>query len=154
MYFLDTNILVRWVHGNAPDHSIVVSALRNLQAQGETLCITAQNLVEFWNVATRPQSVNGLGLSPERTAQEVRGLRTLFTLLPETPEILDEWLSLVESTQVQGRQVHDARIAAVMRVYGITHLLTFNAKDFARYGVTAVEPQDVPTFVPPENPQP
>jgi hypothetical protein len=46
--------------------------------------------------------------------------------------------------EVSGVQVHDARLAAVMRVHGVTHILTFNPGDFARYGVTAVAPQDVP----------
>ena len=31
--------------------------------RGEVLHVTAQNLVEFRNVATRPKAVNGLGLS-------------------------------------------------------------------------------------------
>jgi hypothetical protein len=31
-----------------------------------------------------------------------------------------------------------------MRVHGVTHLLTFNTQDFARYsGITAVHPRDV-----------
>jgi len=32
-----------------------------------------------------------------------------------------------------GRQVHDANIVATMQVYGITHLLTHNTDDFARF---------------------
>ncbi len=30
-------------------------------------------------------------------------------------------------------QVHDARLVAVMNVFGLTHLLTFNVTDFKRY---------------------
>jgi hypothetical protein len=42
---------------------------------------------------------------------------------------------------VSGVQVHDARIAAAMRVHGVTHLLTLNTGDFTRYpGITAVHP--------------
>jgi hypothetical protein len=42
-------------------------------------------------------------------------------------------------------QVHDARLVAVMRVHGLTHVLTFNPTDFTRYpGITVVRPQDVP----------
>jgi hypothetical protein len=48
------------------------------------------------------------------------------------------------SVGVSGVQVHDARLAAVMRVHGLTHILTLNAADFARYpGIIAVHPQDV-----------
>jgi predicted nucleic acid-binding protein len=38
-----------------------------------------------------------------------------------------------------------ARLIASMKVYGITHLLTFNLSDFARYpDITVVTPQHVP----------
>jgi predicted nucleic acid-binding protein len=46
--------------------------------------------------------------------------------------------------RVSGAQVHDARLIASMKVYGITHLLTFNADDFTRYlDITVVDPQHV-----------
>jgi predicted nucleic acid-binding protein len=34
---------------------------------------------------------------------------------------------------VSGKQAHDARIVAAMKVHGVTHLLTFNTDDFKRY---------------------
>jgi hypothetical protein len=38
--------------------------------------------------------------------------------------------------------VHDARLVAAMHVHGVTHLLTLNVRDFARYpGITVVHPQ-------------
>jgi predicted nucleic acid-binding protein len=46
---------------------------------------------------------------------------------------------------VAGVKVHDARLIASMKVYGITHLLTFNTEDFTRYlDITVVAPQYVP----------
>ena len=47
---------------------------------------------------------------------------------------------------VEGKQVHDARIAAVALAYGVPYILTFNLKDFwrfARFGVTAVDPSTI-----------
>ena len=47
------------------------------------------------------------------------------------------------SVAVSGVQVHDARLVAVTRVYGITHLLTFDTTDFQRYsGLTIMHPRD------------
>jgi len=44
----------------------------------------------------------------------------------------------------QGVQVHDARLAAVMKVYGVTRLLTFEKGNFTRFqGITVVAPSDV-----------
>lgn len=40
-----------------------------------------------------------------------------------------------------GVNVHDARLVAAMLVHGLTDILTFNTKDFARYSeITAVHP--------------
>jgi predicted nucleic acid-binding protein len=46
------------------------------------------------------------------------------------------------SHNVSGVQVHDARLAAAMRVHGIERVLTFNERDFARYpDIQAVHPR-------------
>ena len=46
--------------------------------------------------------------------------------------------------QVLGRNAHDPRLVAAMVVHGLTHLLTFNAGDFARYpGLTVLDPATV-----------
>jgi hypothetical protein len=38
-------------------------------------------------------------------------------------------------------QVHDARLVALMQVHGITHILTLNGADFARYpGIVPIDP--------------
>jgi hypothetical protein len=47
-------------------HSDAINALKILRSQGESLHITPQNTIEFWNVYTRPWERNGLG----RTASE------------------------------------------------------------------------------------
>jgi predicted nucleic acid-binding protein len=42
--------------------------------------------------------------------------------------------------------VHDARLVAVMRTHGVTHILTFNVSDFVRYqsmGIVPVHPSSV-----------
>ena len=45
--------------------------------------------------------------------------------------------------EVRGVKVHDAKLVASMNVYGVTHLLTTNGEDFARYSVGAAHPKDV-----------
>ncbi len=45
---------------------------------------------------------------------------------------------------VSGVQVHDARLVAAMHVHGVGRILTFNAKDIARFtDVEALLPRDV-----------
>jgi hypothetical protein len=45
---------------------------------------------------------------------------------------------------VLGVQVHDARLAAAMRVHRVSHILTLNVADFSRFsGLTAVHPGSI-----------
>ena len=69
--------------------------------------------------------------------------RTL-TFLPDTEQVYCEWRSLVTTHEVKGLKVYDARLVALMRVYGIQHILTLNDADFRRYpGIVAVHPNQV-----------
>lgn len=143
-YLLDTNILLRWVQTSAPEHVAATQAMTRLLSQNEQLYLCPQNLIEFWNVVTRPIRANGLGLSIVRADKEVSLLEGLFTVLPDTPAIYAEWRRLAFSYSVKGKQVHDARIASVMPVHGVSHLLTFNGDDFKRFAhITPVHPNDL-----------
>jgi hypothetical protein len=44
--------------------------------------------------------------------EEVKDIRALFRLLPDTPEILDIWNRLVVDHNVMGKPTHDAHILA------------------------------------------
>jgi predicted nucleic acid-binding protein len=65
--------------------------------------------VEYWFVATCPKENNGLGMQASGT-----------------------WETLVSKHQILGKQAHDANLVAVMLVYGVRELLTFNGADFKR----------------------
>jgi predicted nucleic acid-binding protein len=143
-YLADTNILLRWVTPADPQHSLAVDSVKALQRRGDVVHITPQNLIEFWAVATRPASANGLGMSPAEAGHEVESLERLFPLVPDSPAVYTEWKRLVAAAGVSGVKVHDARLVAVMIVNGLTHVLTFNTDDFKRFpGVTAVDPRNV-----------
>lgn len=143
---VDTNILVRSAQPNAPEYPAVTTAVVQLLRRGAPLFVTPQNLIEFWSAATRPPAVNGLGMSPAEVLAEVERIVGIFDLLPDTADIFPEWLALVSGHGVSGRQVHDARLAAVMRVHQIPNLLTLNPGDFRRYGIAIITPSDVLAF--------
>lgn len=109
------------------------------------LAVTSQNLVEFWNVCTRPASARGgYGLSIDATERRLRVLERLFTILPDASTTHAEWKRLVVEYGVKGVQVHDARIVAMMNVHGLTGVLTLNANDFKRYDrITVLTPAQV-----------
>ena len=143
-YLLDTNILLRSSEPSHPMFAIATTATSFLLKQGEELYIAPQNLIEIWNVCTRPKDKNGLGYSIAETKAEVEKLKVMFPLLPDTIAIYAEWERLVSTYEVKGVNVHDARLVAAMLVHGLTHILTFNVEDFRRYAeITPVNPGDV-----------
>jgi predicted nucleic acid-binding protein len=76
-----------------------------------------------------------------QTASEIAHLERLYTLLPDLPAIYPEWKRLVATHLVASKNAHDARLVAAMAVHGLTHLLTFDTADFARFpGITALDP--------------
>ncbi len=140
-FLVDTNVLLRSIDPAHPMNASAAQTLRALRGQGEQLCIVPQNLIEFWNVYTRPLERNGLGRTPEEAEREVTQLKAFFSLLPDTPAIYPAWERLVSAYAVRGVNVHDARLVAAMLVHGLAHIVTFNDRDFARYPeITAIVP--------------
>ncbi|MEK7723450.1 MAG: type II toxin-antitoxin system VapC family toxin [Acidobacteriota bacterium] len=143
-YLADTKILPRLVQTQSSHHIEAKNAVDKLLKNGDMLFITLQNISEFWNVCTRPLDKNGLGFSITQTDAELSIIEQVFDLLPDTIDVYKNWRELVVNHSVSGVQVHDAKIAAAMKVHNIQYLLTFNAKDFKRYAdIEAVEPKDV-----------
>jgi hypothetical protein len=65
-------------------------------------------------------------------------------LLPDVPEIYASWKEIVRTNKVLGVKVHDARLVAIMTVYSVNGLLTFNAADFTRFtNITAIHPSSL-----------
>lgn len=137
----DTNNILRSVQPAHPQYQNAVNAVKHFLANGDRVCLIPQNLIEFWNVATKPLDKNGLGWTPAKTDAEISLLESMFTVLPDVQGIYQEWRKLVLQHSVIGKQVHDTRIVAAMNVYQITKLLTFNVKDFKRFqNIALIDP--------------
>lgn len=145
-YLVDTNILLRLVQRTDPLNTVIRNAVRKLKNDGNIMLTTPQNCAEFWNVATRPATKNGFGLTPKDADRQLRLIERIFPLLSDVPTVYPEWRKLVVKFGVSGVQVHDARLAATMKANNITYILTFNTGDFNRYaseGIIAVNPNTV-----------
>jgi predicted nucleic acid-binding protein len=145
LWLLDSNILIRLPHRPDPLHPLIRQGLRRLWARGDRFCYTSQILGEFWSVCTRPATARGgFGLSLAETDRRVRLIERFYRFLPDSAAVHTEWRRLLVAHSVAGVQVHDARLVAAMNVHSVTHLLTLNVPDFARYsGITVVHPHDV-----------
>jgi predicted nucleic acid-binding protein len=145
-YLLDTNVLLRFCNPSDVQHRLVADAVSFLLAQGDECFLTAQVVIEFWVVATRPVEVNGLGWTVEETRSRIDELCNRFPILEDSSQIFTNWLDLVTSRKVMGKRTHDARIVAAMLTHEVTHILTLNPSDFAiSSNITIVRPQDLNT---------
>lgn len=144
-FAVDSNILARSIHKGDAMQQVAQTAVDWLFVNGEIVCVLAQNLYEFWVVATRPIEANGLGLSFIEAQTHLLEFEHLFSVQLETADIYTEWRQLVTQHAVLGKPAHDARIVAAMKVHGISHLITFNVGDFKRFPgiMTAISPEDV-----------
>ena len=136
-YLTDTNILVAVSLGDRE----VLSALDKLEQLPSHFVISLQNVCEFWNVSTRPDGKNGLGLSPDFTRRALDKIQLGFEVLPETDAVRQELLALLQEHRIRGKQIYDARLAATVRAHRLDGILTFNERDFLRYpGVNPIRP--------------
>ena len=143
-YLIDTNVLLRWIKPDDRAYPVVVAAIEAALSRGSVLCYTSQNVGEFWNTCTRPLHRNGYGLSPQEADRLARYFEEKLHLLPDSIAVHQEWRKLLVTYNVSGVQVHDARLAAAMRVHDVRQILTFNNRDFARYtDIEAVHPRSI-----------
>jgi predicted nucleic acid-binding protein len=143
-YLIDTGILLRIIDEQDPQHELVQSVFERFGRERHDAYITAQNIAELWNVATRPTANNGLNLSPAIISRLFGDMiEPLCTVLTEPDILLSEFRRLLLQYNVVGKQVHDARLVAMMLVWQIDNLLTLNDRDFRRYepeGIKIVTP--------------
>jgi hypothetical protein len=107
-YLVDTNILLRSCQPDNPMYSIVIVAVETLLKKGKMLYVSPQNIVEFWNVCTRPLDKNGLGMTPKDAVAEITRFESFLSLKLDVPDIHQQWITLVTKYAVKGVNVHDA----------------------------------------------
>src|SRR6266850_4197833 len=128
-YLVDSNILLRWVKPDHNDYPLVVSAIDAILRRNDVLCYTSQNVGEFWNMYTRPLDRNGYALPlKKRTGGQNTSKKSSGCSLTAL-RCMKSGGKLLVMYGVSGVQVHDARLAAAMRVHGVKRILTFNERD-------------------------
>jgi predicted nucleic acid-binding protein len=144
---LDTSILARLPDSASPDRQAVLNGISKLLRNNEQLAIVPQVIYEFWAAATRRPGAlssggqNGLGMSVDRAVLWLQRIQHFCRVLPEPPQLLAIWQTLIISHRVSGFKAHDLRLIAAMNAHGISRVLTLNARHFEGYGVEVVAPQ-------------
>ena len=131
--FVDTDVLVATRFVAAPAHAAACRCLDRAGNSEEPLHISRQIVREYLVAVTRPQSWSK-SLAMADALEDVTRLVSAFTVLEDGPNVMAVLAALCREVPVAGKQIHDANIAATMLAHGERRLLTFNARDFWRYG--------------------
>jgi hypothetical protein len=132
MIALDTNILVYAYNRHAPEHDRARDVLLNL-AESPLWGLPWIVAAEFVAVVTNPRIWKPVPPADEALAALGVWLGTPGArLLGETPSTWATFHRLASGARVQGRQVHDARIAAVCLDHGVSELWSLD-RDFSWY---------------------
>jgi predicted nucleic acid-binding protein len=124
---VDTNMLVYYVLGDSVFHSL---AKRFLEDSDAILCTTSKNLSEFLAATTKGSEPM---LSQAEALAHLRKFRQALRILyadERSSKQVENWL---ERHQIKGMQIHDAEIAAIGLVQGISTIVTLNTDDFKRF---------------------
>ena len=141
---LDSNVLLRWADSRAPEYAQCTEAVTRFAQASNIIYVCAQVIIESYVVASRPVEANGLGFSVAEARQFLSDVEESFPCLPEPSDIGKQWSALMMRYSVMGKPAHDGRIAALMLAHGVTHILTLNPTDFARYSdIITVAPQEI-----------
>ena len=129
-----TNVLARRFERASPQSPLASAAMKRIRARGDELVIAPQTRYELWVVLTRPTTARGgLGVTPTEAARLLAACVGVCRVLPGSPAILPTWLDLVKRYNITGVRAHDARLAAAMKVHGVSEVLTFNGRDFQAF---------------------
>jgi predicted nucleic acid-binding protein len=142
-HLVDSNVWLRRIDPTYSQPDRLRVALATLRRPPNRICIVPQNLYELWVVCTRPRANNGLGMRASEAEESLLDLESAYPLIHDTPGLFEEWKRLVVLHQVSGKAAHDTRLVAAMNVHAIRRIVTFNVKDFARYGVQVLDPDHV-----------
>lgn len=146
---VNTNVLVRAAMPTDPQYAEALNSLLTLGRLGHVPSVVPQVVYEYWVVATRPKEQNGLAISVAEATRDIDDICRDYLFLEDAPEIFASRRQLVAAYNVLGKKAHDARLVAAMLRHGVTHLLTFNEQDFARFAeITVISPESATLFPP------
>lgn len=138
---VDTCILAEATDTARAQHAAALAVLE----LHPNLVLPAQVVREYLVAATRPASVNGLGLPLDQARANLDAFLGNIQLLPEERPILPAFWGLLDVTPCVGKRLHDAHIAATAVAHGVAEILTLNGPHFQIFSaqVSVVTPPEV-----------
>jgi toxin-antitoxin system PIN domain toxin len=133
MIAVDTNILVFAHREDGPFHEAAYVEIEHLACGKARWAIPWPCIHEFLAVVTHPRIYSPPTPLPEAQDQVTAWLASpSLMLLTELEGYWDVLSGMLESGKVAGPRIHDARIAAICVLHGVTELRTAD-RDFSRF---------------------
>jgi len=131
---VDTNVLVYAVDTEAKQHAVSRALLVQARDPGAGLCVTPQNLAEFYAVLSDRRRVRS-PRSPTETVHAITDLLSLpgLALLAVPVDVAKRFIDLLQRHVIVAQHTFDAYLVATMLGNGVTRIHTFNAADFAAF---------------------
>lgn len=140
---VDTNVLLAATNTARADHDSSRRVFSQALDEGIHLATCGQILREYLVVATRPIAVNGLGLCVADALKNLAWFRKRLVYFEEPETVHRTLVTLVESTGINGKRIHDANIVALMHYSGIRSIVTNNPEDFSPFpGIVPLPPRN------------
>jgi predicted nucleic acid-binding protein len=129
--FIDTNVLVysTFVDFEPEKHLDCIKTLNVLDQSGKSLFISAQVLREFYAIVTNDK-IFPKPLTSKQALRKIREFILRFSLILEKETTLPTLIGLIERYPVSRQKIHDLNIVATMMDNEVSHLFTYNTKDF------------------------
>jgi len=133
MIAVDTNLLVYAFFRQHRDHAAAHQAVSGLAEAPERWAIPWSSVHEFIAVTTNPR-IYTPAATPAEAMAAIRNYsqNPHCVFLSESPGYQEILFELLDSSQVRGGAVHDARIAALCLHHGVRELWTAD-RDFSRF---------------------
>ncbi len=141
MIAVDTNLLVYAHRADSPWNAAARNCIRRLAESSAPWAIPWQCIHEFLAIATHPKIYK----PPTPLADAIEQVNCWLEspslqIIGETDRHWSELSSMVRAGLAVGPLIHDARVAAVCRVHGVTALWSAD-RDFSRFpGLNVVNP--------------
>ena len=131
---LDTNLLLYALNKDSDNYNISISVISNLNYN---LFLTSKNISEFFAVTSKLK----IPLETVFNFYEDLKIYTKFFFPGDKSLLILE--NLIQKYNPKGNQVFDIEIISIMLANDISHIATFNKKDFIH--ITEIKILDLPT---------
>src|SRR5215471_15391396 len=139
---LDTNVLVDALYEDLEEYPAAAHLLILAEEDDAALCVAPQVLAEFYAIITDPRRVSVPYTAAEASTevQKMRHKRGLH-ILPVPVDIVDRWLTLLQTHPVTRARIFDVQLVATMLGNDVRRIYTFNVRDFVPFtGKYSVNP--------------